>query len=461
MKNIASIRLVAPLCLLAATLAACEQKSEDDGSGGSGTTTTSSSGQGGGGGDTSTGGAGGSGTGGSGTGGSGSGGDATSSGSGGSGEPGWTIIPLIDDETNPDFGTQVRVGVDLVAAIRFESLDEGYVVTQATQNGGAVFRATQHAVTAVALGGRRPVPCTPNGYLNYKGIEKSPDGYYVLTNACANVSSRDGGATFEAELNSDEQLGLERLFALRSHEDGIVAVSDDYLATSPDGPAPDAVWDYIWAPEASPPIPNPVPADQCQYAPAFDSAGLTSSAHVGPDGTHIVYGSVENDETSICVSTDGGRSFFPKPISAIHPDAQGYPPQGVIFTTENDGVAWYANYVAAGRQWIAHTTDGGDTWDAVALPEEMADASVELRNGFFAPDGQHGWIVGYDYDAQRALLLKTNDGGATWARSGGDLGEKVAQAGGAKLHSGFALDADHIWVGGELGIFAASSAGGE
>ncbi len=296
-------------------------------------------------------------------------------------------------------------------------------------------------------------------FINYWGIERTQDGFIALSNACGLVSSSDGGASFALESNGTP-LALETLFVMRPHGGEYLAMSDDYVAITTTPPGPGASWEYVWAPEASPSIPNPVPAGQCHQTPYFTAAGLTSAIAVGPDGSRIAYGSIEDGQTVICVSDDAGRSFFPSYVP-VNADAQGNAPDGVIFTSDLEGIAWYSKYVVAGSQWLSRTTDGGASWIPVDLPPELASTSMELRNGFFAPDGQHGWIVGYDYDAGASLLLKTSDGGASFQVSGGDLADKVAAAGGGKLHSGFALDANHIWVGGELGIFAANASGGE
>lgn len=462
MTSLTSIRLVAPLCLLVAGLPACQQKGQDDGTGGTGDTST---------GPTSgssvagTGGAGtgGAGTGGAGTGGAGGDGSTSSTGGSGPGDPGWTLVPLIDDESDPEFGTIVRKGIDTITGIRFESLDDGYLVSRSTPNGGAVFKTTHDEVTDLQFSGRHKPRCSQSGFVNFQGIDKSPDGYYALTNACENVVSRDGGATFAEESNGGDQLALEGVFAMRTRDDETLAVTLSYIAATADEPGPDAAWEFVWAPEAAPTIPNPVPDDQCQRWAFFGSAATSAAAYVGPDGSRVAYATTDVDGTAsiVCMSNDAGRSFFPKAIEGIDEDLQGYPPDGVVFASDDVGIAWLARYTSAGQVWIARTTDGGDTWATVALPSDFADATIELRSAFFAPDAVHGWLVGYDYAAAKSLLVKTTDGGATWALSGGDLAAKVDAAGGGKLHTGFALDENHIWVGGDLGIFAANAAGGD
>jgi photosystem II stability/assembly factor-like uncharacterized protein len=91
------------------------------------------------------------------------------------------------------------------------------------------------------------------------------------------------------------------------------------------------------------------------------------------------------------------------------------------------------------------------TWRDVPLPGAVASRSIELPAGFFAPDGQHGWLAGQDRNASSAVLLATTDGGASWTAVDG-VADAVNAFHGGKLYTGFALDATHIWLGGEGGL---------
>ena len=96
MRTFLLSKCVVPVAMFAA-MAGCKDGGESEASGGSSSAETSASTQSGaqtGGGEGGSGG----GTGG----GSGGGGSAVSTGSGGSSAPGWTIVPLVDDESDPD-----------------------------------------------------------------------------------------------------------------------------------------------------------------------------------------------------------------------------------------------------------------------------------------------------------------------------------------------------------------------
>jgi photosystem II stability/assembly factor-like uncharacterized protein len=114
----------------------------------------------------------------------------------------------------------------------------------------------------------------------------------------------------------------------------------------------------------------------------------------------------------------------------------------VLFTSPTTGLTWWGSSTA--KPYIQRTIDAGKTWTNVALPAAVASHGLALNAAFFAPDGQHGWIVGFDHDTNHALALASTDGGATWSALTG-LGD-------AQLYSGFALDATHVWIGGTDGV---------
>ncbi|APR87023.1 hypothetical protein A7982_12372 [Minicystis rosea] len=396
-----------------------------------------------------------------------SGSNSSSSGTGGSpGAPGWTAFPLIDDATDPN-DVVFRTGNDLVTGIYFASADDGWITTtgadQTFSNGGAIFKAKQKEVTKVLFGGNRDGLCLL-GTINFRGVEKSADGLIARAYACDVIASHDGGKTFGIERSTaGDHFGIEDVMAVRSRPDGstLLVADSRYVAVTSGAPGPNAVWNDIWAPAASPPIPDPVPADQCQDGP--DSQNVPTqptAAYVSPDGNFIAYVASPNFDPQICVSTDGGHSFFPKVLPDMPEDAQPFKPAGVTFANATTGITWWANNIYPGLAYIYRTVDAGKTWKRVDVPSDVANQAIELSSAFFAPDGVHGWIVGYNYDASTALMLRTEDGGATWKSSSGDLAQKVSAAGGGKLRTGFALDASHIWVGGERGVVLANAAGG-
>jgi len=91
-------------------------------------------------------------------------------------------------------------------------------------------------------------------------------------------------------------------------------------------------------------------------------------------------------------------------------------------------------WVVGGRGTLLKSTNGVN-FEAVSLeiPQQT------LYSVAFLPNGQHGWIAGND-----GLVLRTRDGGATWAMM--DTG-----VGGVLLRTIFPVSADEAWLGGQGG----------
>jgi hypothetical protein len=457
------VRFATPLAFFG-MLAACSGStpgatgSSGAGNGGAGSTSSSAS----------TGNGGGNGSGG-GNGTSSGGGASTSTGTssgGGSAATGWTPVALLDDMSDPS-NPVFRSGNDLVTGIYFASIDDGWVTTTGSNdsdgNGGAVYKAQQKQVTDLLFSGNRDGLCL-DGTIDFHGIDTSPDGLVALAYACDVIASHDGGKTFGIQpALAGSMFGIENVLTMRSRASGTLMVADTgYVSTTSGAPGPSAVWTDTWAPEGVPPVPNPVPADECQAGPASAEPTQRTSVYVSPDGSLVAYVSTSlGDAPQICLSTDGGNSFLPKLLPGVSSDAMDYPPTGVTFASATTGITWWATSISTGTGYVYRTTDGGQTWNPVTLPSAVVSGSIELASAFFAPDGMTGFIIGYDYDASIPLLLRSEDGGATWASSGGDLAAKVTAAGGGKLFSGFALDANHIWVGGDYGVLMASDTSGQ
>ncbi len=380
------------------------------------------------------------------------------------GEKGWAAVPLIDDERDPE-NIAYHAGNDTVTGIYFNAIDDGFVTTNSspqTRAGGALFRAKHKQVTAVLLDGNAHT-CLA-GDTNYNGIVKTSKGYVALAHSCDYFSSDDGGATFGVKTAGvPDSFGIQRAITYRETATGGLLVTDSAeVAVSNAPPNPNAIWDDTWAPDGNPSIPNPLPDDQCQRGPRSPlNPKLSQTAYVSPDAKFIAYTATFEDAPQICVSTDGGKSFYPKLLPDVPEDERPFPPAGVTFVNATTGITWYANNIYQGQGYIYRTTDAGNTWARVPLPADVAPKGLELMGASFAPDGLHGWIAGFNYSNSIALLLKTSDGGATWSADSGDLATKVSLAGGGKLRAVFALDEYHLWVGGERGMLLANDAGGQ
>ncbi len=378
-----------------------------------------------------------------------------SSGGGGSGSnvAGWTAMPLVDDTSDPA-NIVAHKDNDLVTGIYYASADKGFIVTQGANatfgNGGAVFKATGSAITSVAFSGDG-TGISLNGTIDFVGIEPTPTGYIATAYASDIIQSTDGGLTFGIAVNgSAGAFGIEPVLAYRVASTGTTLVRETGVVTvSNDAPGPTATYEDIWAPNAIPSIPDPVPVAMCQNGPLGTGVPVThDSVYASADRMVIAYTASGDTAPEICISTDAGESFYPHVLD-VPSTAADATPTGVMFTSPLIGITWFAQSSAGA--YIKRTVDGGTIWTDVALPAGVVAGSFELPAGFFAPDGVHGWLAGYDDSAHLALVLATSDGGVTWAKVSG-VSDAVTAAGGDKLYSGFALDATHVWLGGANGL---------
>src|SRR5205085_5298902 len=112
----------------------------------------------------------------------------------------------------------------------------------------------------------------------------------------------------------------------------------------------------------------------------------------------------------------------------------------------------------AGRGALLQTADGGEHWELRRPPAEDA-----LEDVFFT-DQRTGWVVcvrsayaPMKKDEPRSYLLKTADGGETWARVDvTGAGEDLLQLARVRF-----ADAERGWVFGEEGALYATADGGQ
>jgi photosystem II stability/assembly factor-like uncharacterized protein len=114
-----------------------------------------------------------------------------------------------------------------------------------------------------------------------------------------------------------------------------------------------------------------------------------------------------------------------------------------------DGNGW----AAGGNPALQHTVDGGRTWTPACLPEDAVTGLGGFYGLVFAPDGDHGWMVGQS--GGRPVALRTVDGGVHWKTATLPTGI----AGG--LRDVEFADLRHGWaVGNRTGTGPANAAGG-
>jgi len=134
-------------------------------------------------------------------------------------------------------------------------------------------------------------------------------------------------------------------------------------------------------------------------------------------------------------------------------------PWTYTFTSPTVGIGVYGSEVdTVGSAYVLYTSDGGDHWTVGTLPASAGNM-VSLIGTFSAPNGTL-FIVG---GGPSLVLYESMDDGKTWT----DLSTKLNAWASTldnppiRLETGFALDAQHIWVGGDSGFIAYTATGGE
>jgi hypothetical protein len=228
-------------------------------------------------------------------------------------------------------------------------------------------------------------------------------------------------------------------------------------------PSATATWTRTWQPEATPPDPDPVPPQDCQmsFHQGYFNADAQQIFTMSADGKTMMY-TTSDPAPGVCRSTDGGKNFLPVAFPNVPAAASMQEPYVLLMTTATHGIAAASNDLLDDA--YAYTTDdGGATWKAATLPTTVTMAGVQaaIVSGFAAPDGQHVWLVGFSFQSSNTfpVVLKSSDAGSTWKDISASLATLPASA--TKLHTGFALDANNIWVGGEHGALFYSPSGGE
>jgi hypothetical protein len=288
-----------------------------------------------------------------------------------------------------------------------------------------------------------------------KVVARSIDAEAAFVTATTNVTTAASWTGVEGVSNTTD-FGLNSQFGVGT--DGthwtLVTAGRIWEATALPGPA--TAWTNIYSPQATPQIPANIDtmraADPtlCNTDPSVSiSPDLTQAVFVAADDSLIIApaGAVNqagDDTAGVCISTDHGHTFHHSAFAGI---AMGAGPVGVTCTSKDHCVAVGGLQSNPGSAYVFVSTNASSgatsTWTMAVTPALPTDTL--LRAAAFAPDGMTGWLVGIT-SANGPLLFTTIDGGATWADATSTIS---ALAQGNKLHSVYAFDATHVWIGGE------------
>jgi hypothetical protein len=378
--------------------------------------------------------------GGGGGGGGGSGGSG--SGGGGGGNSNWTEMALPSGHDS-----------DSVTAIYYASPTQGLIGTAGGADvAGGIFNASATSVTGVAYDG------SAANDVDFYGFAKTPTGYYAYTDIEQTIVGDANGNFTNLGANGTQGGNISPVLGAYLTGNETVLVTRESIWSAAMAPGSSADYDSIWAPEANPTVPDPVPAADCQFDPIPNDPIFTnqSTVSISTDGKSIIYTSADDDQgvPEICVSTNGGSAFLPTTL----PGDGAVAPSGVVMPNPADPSVVIVYNAEADNDpignYIMRSTNGGQTFTNVALPTTVASKSMAFYDAFFAPDAMHGWIIGLDDGNQAGLALVTTDGGQTWAEDATGLATVDTQFE-LGLRAGFALDATHVWIGGDNGVLFA------
>ncbi|OGJ89581.1 MAG: hypothetical protein A2487_15185 [Candidatus Raymondbacteria bacterium RifOxyC12_full_50_8] len=149
-------------------------------------------------------------------------------------------------------------------------------------------------------------------------------------------------------------------------------------------------------------------------------------------------------------TSDGGATWLQQAYTGLNFQRKhGYWYYGIDFTDQNNGT------VAGEDSLVATTSDGGNTWTYQKGPQMLVNTDVapqpyeegKLYNffrGVFFINQQTGWAVG-----DNACLMKTTDGGATWAQQAISLPAELLDL--VDIKDVFFIDPDTGWAVCHLG----------
>jgi hypothetical protein len=387
------------------------------------------------------------------------------------GSSGFRAVELPDQQSPND-----------VSAVYCTAADKCIFATRANVGDpGAVFAVSDTAVGEKLLDGVYMGPVfnassLAIGDLDFIGLEPTRNGVVAHISASSVYAVASGDITAKASWSfvnmgreSGDGLPLNAMAALQQSSDGqwllINKLGAVYSASKP--PSATTPWTIVWQPDATPSVPDDF-EDLYAADPTLCDADVTagglpepsSMAYIAQDLSVVVSpaGGLNQSGTArpgVCISVDRGAHFYNVPFAGTPEDVAAPGPIGV--TCADKDICWAYNGVIAeaGTAYIYFTTNASagkaSTWTRAMLPASITKGSDTTLSGvFFAPDKMHGWTVG-NLD-HHALLLRTTDGGKTWA----DVSDSVQGIKDNDLYNGFALDNDHVWLAGRFGTLMAT-----
>ncbi len=126
----------------------------------------------------------------------------------------------------------------------------------------------------------------------------------------------------------------------------------------------------------------------------------------------------DNVKPVVLLTEDGGKTWSNRVADLEDEFPLGEWGWKIFFLNEEVGYVSLENFCSGA---VLKTTDGGQTWQRLAINDAQNNANLE---GLGFVDEDHGWVGGWgSADMQRGSSSETTDGGRTWRDA--DWGEAV------------------------------------
>ncbi len=367
--------------------------------------------------------------------------------------------------SNPSFRAIKLLGEnERITGVSCASVKSCVVATEIFGGAGHVYATDGQKITGTLLTGNSAMaePLGNLGTISFAGFSKVGNRLIVhVDGAATSLVSASGDITKAASWSAvrigtvNGGFGLNQQMGVGMKNDRWVHFTLNLIYETSDPPGPGALWTPLWSP-VSPSVPSNFEtlkrADPklCDSNPGVSILPhLTQPAYVAPDLAVILYpaGSRNQsgtDSPGVCISTDGGKRFYHVEFKGL---ADDYGPLGVTCLNANKCFAFGGLDYAEDSAFIYVTSDAqkgvNSKWTPAKLP--VLREATKFRSLSFAPDGVNGWAVGWS-GSNETLLFQSSDGGNSWK----DVTSTIrALAPEVRLHTVYAFDAAHVWIGGE------------
>ncbi len=337
-----------------------------------------------------------------------------------------------------------------ITGILCSSAKSCVVATDVFGDGGGIYASNGTSTTGRLFDGSKDK-------FNFFGFSKIGNLTFALSNNSKAFFRATGDAAQAANwkfgrfANAPGSLNAQK--GLGQKDDRFVLAVNGFFSDTTDELGDGTLFEPVWSPLDAPKDFRLIYAQSnqtlCRSAPGSSVLPQKiQNMYVAPDLSVLLYGTDFNDrnaeKAAVCISTDGGKRFYRGELPGLGEQDH---PLGLTCVSKDKCFAFNTKFTLSyvENDYLYYTTNAQQnpksTWKAAKLPT-LRDNS-EFTFLFFTPDGKNGWLGG-NVQKGAPLLLSSVDGGETWRDSTSSI---RGIAGDEQIHSGFALDANTVWLG--------------